>query len=333
MSAILNAGQQAQAPGQPAAKDPIQAAIAAGFGDATPEQPKVEEKAPEQEAAPKEPEKKPEPASQSIADQIRAAREARAQRAREEADRRAHQDELARTKAELERLKSAKAFEEDPLGYVRGRKLTRDQQAYIGQLLLYDLVPDKADPNVRIDLMEAKRRIEETQRAETERERQEREAKEAEARAAEERENQLRAYQGILHTATKTFEPGAYPESEDWFGGDEQSYIESLFATANNLAEVAAHTGQAADLSPANVARVLEQELAERQKRREERRGKRAPQKQSTETVVVTNKVSGEQPAGTTTSTQGLGVSGQGRPPAQDDAERIRRAIERGFGA
>ena len=57
------------------------------------------------------------------------------------------------------------------------------------------------------------------------------------------------------------------PVFAQWFGDDERDYAESLFHTANNMAEEAQASGKKADLSPENVAKVLETHLATKKAR------------------------------------------------------------------
>lgn len=268
------------------------------------------------------------PVESKLAERIRLDREERAKRQAREAEERSFKQELEQARAEIQALKSAPAPEDDIIGYARARKWDRERQAHYGQMLLYDLVPDKADANVRMDLFRSEQRLKERQAEE--RAAQEREAQEKarqEALAAEGRA-QLQAYEGMLDASVRTFEPGVYPESQDWFGDDHRSYTQSLLATANNLAEAARNAGQAVDLSPGNVAKVLEQELANRQRLRDERRGKRTPPRQEPAPPVAAKQGRDGTPIDPSTLTE----NGKPRPPAASEEERLRRAMDVAFG-
>jgi hypothetical protein len=259
---------------------------------------------------------------QSLADVLRADREARDSRNREANETRQAASRVKELESELAKIKSSKAFEDDPIGYLKTRNISPELQLTIGQSLLYDLAPDKAPPDLRIKLFEQKQR-----------------------RDAELRENQLREeaskqelnkarsdfdqYANVLSETVKTFTPGSYPESESWFIGENDqvdygTYNKSLLATAMNLANSAKTRGQTADLSPANVAKVLETEIAKRMAKRD---AKRTPAVgNQSKTVINSTKQSGE-----SLSTRGLN-SGAPEKPANNEAERIRRAALVAFG-
>lgn len=138
----------------------------------------------------------------------------------------------------------------------------------------------------------------------------------------------------MTHVTTAT---GSSPESEAWFtetasDGTEQvnhlMYARSLMATADNLARTASQRGQQADLSPANVAKVLEQEVARRMARRDAKRGQQAPEKKPA-AAGTKPPASGTQP--TTTSAEGL-RGGPPEPKDMSDTARKQRAIEAGWG-
>lgn len=262
------------------------------------------------------PQEAPKASAQSLAEAIRqnrADREAKAAKEREAADWKAKYEELAaRQGQELDPVK-------DPIAWAKARKLDAATQALVGQSLLYDLVPDKAPQDFRVKLLESK----------IAREAQEREAREAEARTRQAQEaatRQLNEYTQAVTVAAKSFAPGSHPESEAWFGEDQDTYTRSLLATARNLAETAQRTGQQANLDPTHVAGVLEAEIARKMKVRDERRGGSASKSQA-----ETQKGGGEQTAGNVFSPRGLTGSGTSRPQAQNDKERVERAIKAAF--
>jgi hypothetical protein len=269
-------------------------------------------------------ESEPQEKTPPLAEVIRKAREERKLREQHETRTKDLESQLAQARAEAEKLRNAADFERDPLGYAKVRGWSKEQQALIGQILLYDLVPEKATPEIRQRLFEAKQ-------AQREREREERERAEAEIRAQEAQRAQFEAFVGAVGQAARQFQPGSYPESEAFFihpdtgEMDHDTYTKSLVATANNLATVAQQRGEVADLRPENLARVLEAEVARRMKARDERRSKRSPEKGQ---QVVGTPAGGMQPAD---STKGMTGAGSPRQPARTDAERIQRAIEAGW--
>lgn len=274
----------------------------------TPSPDQLKAQAPQEREAEKQP---------SLAELIRAQREAREAKAREEARNKDLSSQLEEARKEIERLKKATAdFEDDPIGFGKNRGWTREQQLFYGQTLLYDLAPDQAPPDFREKLFEMKL---------TRRERAEQRAREeAEKRAQQEAvARQVQAYYQELANTFSTVDEGSYPESTAWFTDpdteqfDRDSYLESLMHTANNLAEAAAAQNKVADLSPANVAKVLEAEVARRMALRDRRASAR-------KTSAVTPEGSGEQ--STSLSTRNMMGSGTPRPPAMDDEERIQRA-------
>lgn len=259
---------------------------------------------------------------QSLADVLRADREARDSRNREANETKQAANRVKELESELAKIKSSKAFEDDPIGYLKTRNISPELQLTIGQSLLYDLAPDKAPPGLRIQLFEQKQK------------------RDAELREAQSREeaskqelNKARSdfdqYANVLSETVKAFTPGSYPESESWFIGDNDqldygTYNKSLLATAMNLANSAKARGQSADLSPANVAKTLETEIAKRMAKRD---AKRTPAVgNQTKTVINSTKQSGD-----SLSTRGLN-SGAPDKPATTEAERVRRAALVAFG-
>jgi hypothetical protein len=218
---------------------------------------------------------------------------------------------------ELETVKSAPAFHDDPLGYARAHNWTKEQQTEIVQLLAYDLAPDRAPTDFRFKVFESR------QQAEKAREKSEREAHAA--RQAEMQQVQsVQTYVASLDAAISTFPAGAYAANEDWYGENRQAYLADLFTVANELAEEATAKGERAALDAATLAAKLEQRSATKLAALEQRRSKRKPPGVKPADVAVQ---SDNGPA----NTQGLNTGGP-RPPAQTEDERIRRATEVAFG-
>lgn len=266
----------------------------------------------------------PNPAKESLAEVIRRAREERGEHTRREQEHANLTAEVKRLRSELEAAKTGHTDPaSDPVGWARAMKMDKETQALVGQALLYDLVPDKAPPDIRVKLLEA--RIAREKAAEASRSEEERKA--AETKAESER---LNSYAAFMHQAVASLTPGSHPESEAWFGDDRATWARSLVQTANNLAEAARVTGRMADLSPGNIARVLEDEIGARMKARDARR---ASATKTTQPQGQSQQPGADKSAGTqnTTSTKGLG-GGTPRPPAATDRERLERAIAAGFG-
>lgn len=248
----------------------------------------------------------------------REGRQAEAKR-RTDAEQRAQQLE-----ADLAKLKTQDDPFKDPGGWARSRQMTPEQQLMFASALIYDVRPEKAPQELRFQLFEQKQAREKAA-AEAQQRAEEAKRQEAAQKAAAEAETQkLQSYVEDLKVAAKAFEPGSFPESQAWFDTDHDTYARSLFATANNMAEAAQRAGKVADLSPSNVAKVLEADLAGRQARRDARRGS-AGKTQSPGNPVVPKQGTGE-----TSSTKGLGA-GAPRGPAMTEEERIRRASEVAF--
>ncbi len=222
--------------------------------------------------------------------------------------------------SELEAVKSAPAFHDDPLGYARAHNWTKEQQTEIVQLLAYDLAPDKAPQDFRFKIFEAR------QAQEKAREKAQREAEMARQSEAQQLQA-VQTYVASLDAAISTFPAGAYAANEDWYGENRQAYLADLFKVANELAEEATAKGERAALDAATLAARLEQmsatKLAALEQRRSKRKPKAAPEQKPADVVVQND--SG--PA----NTQGLNTGGP-RPPAQTEEERIRRATAVAFG-
>jgi hypothetical protein len=264
------------------------------------------------------------PKGPSLADVIRQEREAKQARAQEAARAKDLEAQLADARSEMDRLKRDSDFESDPVAYAKARGWDNEKQALMGQMLLYDLVPDKAPPDLRLRLFESKQARAERERTDAARKAQE------EAAAAQSQEQYHNFVTAVQHAAG-SFEDGSFPESQAWFGEDQDTYVRSLVATAVNMASAAQRDGRVADLSPASIAKTLEAEVERKMKARDDRAQKRAkpvipaiPAQQVAAPVAA----SGMQP---TESTKSLYGSGTPAPKAQTDAERTARAVAAAF--
>lgn len=303
----------AAAPNVPSEEQRLARAAAAMFGQPAP----ATTQAPAAPAAPAPAPKQPETPLAEVIRQNREARQAAqaAQAAKDStaAELRAARDELARLKADRD------AFEADPVGYAKARKWTPEQQLLYGQSLLYDLAPDKADPDFRIKMFEDRQKREAAEREKAEQEKMTK-AQQEQARA------QVEEFFNDTAAAVRTFEAGSYPESEDYFGGDLNTYMASLMATAKNVSERANREGKVADLRPAALAALLEAETARRMADRDARRQARAP-KAPADVAPAT----GGTQSIDTLSTRNMTGAGTPRPPADTERERVRRAAEVAF--
>lgn len=294
MSQLITTGG-APAPAQPAAESPHLPQI------------------PQPAEAPKtEPVKtEPEP---SLAELIKSQRAAREEKARESARAKDLETKLAEREKELEALRRGD-FEDDPVGYGNSRGWTREQKLFYGQALLYDLAPDQAPQDFREKMFEQRltRKEREAEKARTEA---------AQRQMEEHGQAHVAGFVQKLEESVSTFDEGTFPESTAWFGEDRDTYIQSLFATATNMAEAAAAEGKVADLRPASVAKVLEAEVARKMSERDRRVSARKG--------AVPQGAGGVQSA-EAMSTRNMTGSGAPRPPAETEAERIRRAAEVAF--
>lgn len=276
---------------------------------------------PAQEAA------KPQP----LAELIKQTREARQAKAQEEARAKDLQSKYDELQAKMDQLQRDSDFENDPVAYAKARGWDKEKQLLMGQMLLYDLAPDKAPQDLRLRMFESK---------------QQREKREAEEqRKAEEtqriQQGQQETYQAFVAAIDQTaaaFEPGSYPESQAWFINpesgevDHDTYVRSLVATAVNMANAAQRENRVADLSPASIAKTLEAEVARRMSKRDEAKAKRMVKAPAAPEMPVVKQealvAGGVQP---TESTQGTYGSGAPRPQAKTDQERLNRAMAVAF--
>lgn len=284
------------------------------------------EAAPAETPAPEvkpEPEKAPEPIKEvesEIAKALREMREERASQAKEKAEVASWKGKYEAVVEEMEQLRSAPAFEDDPIRYARSRKWTPEQQAEVVKMLAYDLAPDQAPQDFRFKIFEKKQALK------AEQERAEREAQMAQQAQAEQVQ-QLQTFIRGLEAAASTFTDAQFPSNDAWYGDNRKAYVTDLYHTANELAEEAAAKGERADLSAATLAARLEQRNAEKLAAIEARRSKRkAPAAPEQKPADVTPNVD-VSPA----STHGLNQGGP-RPPAMTDEERVRRATLAAFG-
>lgn len=252
-----------------------------------------------------------------LALKIRAEREARAARTAHESEAKTLRERLEAAEARLAALSKSDVVA-DPIGWAEAHGLTPDERALLGESLLYSLVPDKATPEVRIRLMEAKH-ARQAKQAEEAAKRSQSEAEQAHIKQVHDN------YVAALSEQAKSSASGTYPDSEAWFGGDHDSYTQSLYQTANNLAEMARMEGKVADLTFGAVAKALEAELTSRFSRRSARTA--SPTTQPVAAPPAGSQAVGTQPEGTTMSTKGMG-GGPPRSPAKTEAERIARAAE-----
>jgi hypothetical protein len=269
-------------------------------------------------------EPKPDPAKQSLAEVIRSEREARKQR--EEASLKAKDLEFKFTEAqaEIDKLRRANDFENDPIAYAKARGWDKEKQALMGQMLLYDLVPDKAPADLRQKLFESKHEREKREEAE-------KRTQEEQTRTQQAAQQQYQQFVAVVDQAAAAFEEGSFPESQAWFINpasgemDHDTYVRSLVATATNMANAAAREGRVADLSPASIAKTLEAEVARRMTARDAKVQKRTkPVEPASQQQVAPVAPGGMQPTESTKGTYGAGAP---RPAATSDAERIARAM------
>lgn len=262
---------------------------------------KVEEKAPD---APKQ--------FESIAEAIKRSREEREARTAAET----REKEL---KSKLEARSSEPAFMKDPFGYIKTHKLSPQEQVDLGRALIYDIVPDKAPPDMRFKLYESRMARE---KAEEARVAEEQKAEEQKAATIAANQASFNNFVETMAQTSKSLDPAKYPQLADWFGDDTDTLTRSMISTGTNLASAAAAAGTRADISPGALLASLETEVARRLKARDERVALR--------TKPAPNKASGQLSTGKTLSTSGMNT-GSPQSRAVTEAERIARAIEAGF--
>lgn len=242
----------------------------------------------------------------------RADRQARAVKEREAADLRAQLEDANTRLAKVSKVDMVS----DPVGYAQAKGLSEQEMVLVAQAMLYHLVPEKAPPDLRYKMLEAKS-AREAKAREAEREAQ------LYAQANQEQAQQIKQYTAALGVAVQTWETGTHPftASQAWFGGNHDEYAESLVHTARNLAESAEARGEVADLSPKAVAAALEQDISSRMARF--RTPAAAPSQPSEKVVPAKPAPGGKQPAVMSTRGQGGGPV----PPAETEEERMKRAL------
>lgn len=281
-------------------------------GEQTPEQAKPAAEAPKTEDTPKPAEAKP-----SLADEIRADRERRMAQAKAAEEESSAKKELEAARARLDKYEKSKDNALlDSTGFLKEMGMTPQEMASFAENVMFTLVPEKAPVDFRQRMLEAQyardKQLAETRRAEEAAKAE----KAAQERAAAEGARMEEEFKEALANAVPSFTAETHPASVAWFGQDHRDYAESLLHTARNLAEEATRAGRLADLSPGNIAAVLEKSIADRAARfKTPTQSQSAPvSKQS----PATEKQSVQEDKSQETNPQ------PGAYP--DDAERIRRA-------
>lgn len=233
----------------------------------------------------------PVPKGPSLAEQIRADREAREAAAKREAEAQTLKQRAESAEAELTGYRKAKDNALlDSIGYLETLGFSHQEAMLFAENIMFSLVPDKAPPDHLPRMIKAQRARDEKLTAD----RQAKEKADAETAAQTEARKQAEAleqdYKASLHDCASTATTEAYPNSVAWFGSDHEDYAESLLHTARNLATAAQKAGKLADLSPANVAAVLEKTLNDRAARI------RAPQEKPSPEVSKQSPAPGQLP-------------------------------------
>jgi hypothetical protein len=252
---------------------------------------------------------------------IRAQREARQARAVKEQEAADLKTRLDEAEAKLAKVSKADLLA-DPIGYAEAAGLSQADMILIGQAYLYQVAPDKAPPDLRYRMLEAKTRRE---RAAEERQR----AQDQEANVARAQAQSVHQYQSAVQAAAESWESVGdqhpYQSSKAWFGGNPAEYAESLVYTARNIAAEASARGEVADLSIPAVAAILERDIAARASRF---KSAAAAPTQSVKPQEPKVPGGGKQPAVLSTR----GQANAPVPPAESEEERIKRAIAAAFG-
>lgn len=205
----------------------------------------------------------------SIQDLIKADREAQEKASKDATEREGWRSRAEQAEKKLQEFEKAKANAIlDPASYLRKTLGYTDKElALTSEGIMFTLLPDKADPGHRARLVEAQMMRDREMQAVKEEEAkttQSKSAQEAEAARVKELENRYTAH---LKQNVAAFKPGTYPASQAWFGQDHDKYTEMLFSTARDMHDAAQRAGGQADLTPASVAKVVEDTLSERAKR------------------------------------------------------------------
>ena len=208
---------------------------------------------------------KPAESKPSLADEIRADRERRQAQAKAAEEESSAKKELEAAKAKLDKYEKSKDNALlDATGFLKEMGMSPQEMAAFAENVMFTLVPEKAPTDFRQRMLEAQYKRDkqlEASRIKQERERMEQEARD---KAAAEGERMEQEFKEALATAVPSFTAQSHPASVAWFGQDHADYAESLLHTARNLAEQATRAGTLADLSPGNIAAVLEKSIADR---------------------------------------------------------------------
>lgn len=228
----------------------------------------------------------PKETAKDLFDAIRAEREAKESRARQEE---ATQSAVKRAEQAEARLATLSRDKDEILlntvGYLKdlGIEDPKDQ-LLVAEAIMFTHVPDRAPPGHRAQVVEAQMKRDKIIQARREAEQAKQAAADVEAQAARTGQEIQRRYTEDLEYAVKTAKAGDYPVSQAWFGQDHGAHARELLAAAQDLAEAAQKAGTRADLSPQNVAKLVESKYVERATRAYEAR---TPATQGTQAPVT----------------------------------------------
>jgi hypothetical protein len=257
------------------------------------------------------------PPKPSLADEIRADRERRQAQAKKEAEEASWTKERDEYKAKVSKFEKAKDnILLDSISYLRELGLTDQEAARVAENVMFTLVPDKAPPDFRQSALEAQYKRDQRLREEREAQAKEEAERRAQEAAAAEGERLESEFKEALASSVTSYTTDTHPASVAWFGQDHEDYVESLLHTARNIAEQASRAGQRADLSPANIAAVLEKRIADKASRFAPKAPAEAPPVSKPRPAPVKQiGIEDKQPE---SSTQRAGIP--------DERERLRRA-------
>lgn len=271
----------------------------------------------------------PKETAKDLFDAIRAEREAKESRARQEE---ATQSAVKRAEQAEARLATLSRDKDEILlntvGYLKdlGIEDPKDQ-LLVAEAIMFTHVPDRAPPGHRAQVVEAQMKRDKLIQARREAEQAKQAVADAEAQAARTGQEIQRRYTEDLEYAVKTAKAGDYPVSQAWFGQDHGAHARELLAAAQDLAEAAQKAGTRADLSPQNVAKLVESKYVERATRAYEAR---TPATQGTQAPVTQYT-----PQGTPAPQAARIVTKEPAPNPADrlsDQARIDRAVAAAFG-
>lgn len=199
----------------------------------------------------------------SLAEQIRAERAEREARGKRDAEEQSAKKQVEDLQTKVQKFERGKEnILLDSVSFLRELGLSDKEIALVAENTMYGLVPDKAPADFRAKAIEAQYNRDKQLAADREAKAKveaEEKAKKLTSEAGERMELEYREslYESIPSLTGNTV-------SVEWFGKDHADYAESLFHTARNLAAEATRAGKRADLSPANVAAVLEKHMADK---------------------------------------------------------------------